>query len=146
MLSAVPGPALPTGAVPGPDFTPLSAATTHSTARTIRSTFVRAANCGLRRRKAMPSDTVELAVYRIAQECLNNALRHAGATEIGVRVDYLSDGVTLTVAGLAIGLALSDVAARLMIALLYGFRPAWRGQPHNTFKLLFNGIFLGGAR
>lgn len=26
-------------------------------------------------------------------------------------------------------------------AVLYGFRPAWRGQPHNTFKLLFNPLF-----
>jgi hypothetical protein len=26
-------------------------------------------------------------------------------------------------------------------AVLYGFRPGWRGQPHNTFKLLFNPLF-----
>ncbi len=27
-------------------------------------------------------------------------------------------------------------------AVVYGFRPAWRGQPHNTFKLLFNPLYL----
>ena len=27
-------------------------------------------------------------------------------------------------------------------AVVMGFRPHWRGQPHNTFKLLFNPLFL----
>ena len=27
-------------------------------------------------------------------------------------------------------------------AVIMGFRPHWRGQPHNTFKLLFNPLFL----
>jgi len=31
-------------------------------------------------------------------------------------------------------------------AVVYGFRPAWRGQPHNTFKLLFNPLFAATIR
>ena len=27
-------------------------------------------------------------------------------------------------------------------AVVMGFRPHWRGQPHNTFKLLFNPLYL----
>jgi hypothetical protein len=31
-------------------------------------------------------------------------------------------------------------------AVVYGFRPAWRGQPHNTFKLLFNPLYAATQR
>ena len=40
---------------------------------------------------------LELAAYRIAQEALNNALRHASAGEITVRVQYAPEGLTLAV-------------------------------------------------
>ena len=40
---------------------------------------------------------VELVVYRIAQEAITNALRHAGATTIHVRLQRLAGGVELTV-------------------------------------------------
>ena len=37
-------------------------------------------------------------------------------------------------------------AARVAVgkgqAVIMGFRPHWRGQPHNTFKMLFNPLFL----
>ena len=29
--------------------------------------------------------------------------------------------------------------------LLLGFRPQWRGQPHETFKVLFNSLLFHGA-
>ena len=29
--------------------------------------------------------------------------------------------------------------------VLFGPEIAWRAQPHGTFKLLFNGIYFGGA-
>ena len=29
--------------------------------------------------------------------------------------------------------------------VLFGNEVNWRGQPHGTFKLLFNGIYFGGA-
>jgi len=28
-------------------------------------------------------------------------------------------------------------------AVLFGFRPQYRGQPHETFKILFNAIYSG---
>ncbi len=31
-------------------------------------------------------------------------------------------------------------------AVVYGFRPGWRGQPHNTFKLLFNPLYAATMR
>jgi hypothetical protein len=31
-------------------------------------------------------------------------------------------------------------------AVVYGFRPGWRGQPHNTFKLLFNALYAATMR
>jgi two-component system sensor histidine kinase UhpB len=40
---------------------------------------------------------VELVVYRIAQEALTNALRHAGATRLEVALDVTAQGVELTV-------------------------------------------------
>ena len=39
----------------------------------------------------------DLAAYRIAQEGLTNALRHAGATEVTVRVRYEPHGVEVEV-------------------------------------------------
>jgi hypothetical protein len=30
--------------------------------------------------------------------------------------------------------------------VLFGPEIAWRGQPHGTFKFLFNGIYLGVAK
>ena len=41
---------------------------------------------------------VELVVYRIAQEAITNALRHAGATTIDVRLERAAGDVELTVA------------------------------------------------
>jgi signal transduction histidine kinase len=40
---------------------------------------------------------VETTAYRIVQEAVANALRHAGARRIEVRVGYRPDGVSLTV-------------------------------------------------
>ena len=36
-------------------------------------------------------DHVATALYRIAQECIQNAVKHAGATHVFVRLDYLDD-------------------------------------------------------
>jgi signal transduction histidine kinase len=49
---------------------------------------------------------VELAAYRIAQEALNNALQHARAENITVRVRCDSDGVTLSVGDDGVGFEL----------------------------------------
>jgi signal transduction histidine kinase len=49
---------------------------------------------------------VELAAYRIAQEALNNAVQHAQAQHIVVRVDCAPDGLTLSVADDGVGFTL----------------------------------------
>lgn len=46
---------------------------------------------------------VELAAYRVAQEALNNALQHARAQNIVVRVRCAADGLTLSVSDDGIG-------------------------------------------
>jgi signal transduction histidine kinase len=40
---------------------------------------------------------VDLAAYRVVQESLTNVLRHAGPATVTVRVDYLSDAVSVEV-------------------------------------------------
>jgi two-component system sensor histidine kinase DegS len=49
---------------------------------------------------------VELAAYRIAQEALNNAVQHAQAQHIVVRVDCDPEGLTLSVADDGVGFIL----------------------------------------
>jgi two-component system, NarL family, sensor histidine kinase UhpB len=52
----------------------------------------------LPRRLPLMSDEAELAIYRIAQEALTNAVRHAGATTIRVRVEVTETDLVLQVA------------------------------------------------
>jgi len=49
---------------------------------------------------------VELAAYRVAQEALNNAIQHAQAKNIGVRIQGDADGLTLSVFDDGVGFAL----------------------------------------
>lgn len=44
----------------------------------------------------LPADT-ELGAFRIVQEAIRNALRHAGANHLRVRVEFADDQITLTV-------------------------------------------------
>jgi signal transduction histidine kinase len=44
----------------------------------------------------LPAD-MEVAIYRILQEALNNVRRHANATEVGVSVIFTDDQIILTV-------------------------------------------------
>ena len=46
-----------------------------------------------------------------------------GATSGEILLSFGKRGLALTLGGLAIGLALAAIAARLMTSLLYGFRP-----------------------
>jgi len=68
--------------------------------------------------------------------------------DVDVFVEYPRQN--LLVSGWELGasryLAGRVAAARVAVgkgqAVVMGFRPHWRGQPHNTFKLLFNPLFL----
>jgi len=51
------------------------------------------------------SDECELVIYRIAQESLTNAARHAKATRVGLTLDRTSDEVVLRVRDNGVGLA-----------------------------------------
>src|SRR5260370_4043207 len=64
--------------------------------------------------------------YAVTQRTSEIGVRMAlGATSREILLTFGKRGLVLTVAGLAIGLALSAVASRFLNALLYGFRPAF---------------------
>lgn len=44
------------------------------------------------------ADIIELAGYRVVQECLTNAIRHAGETAATVRLAYTRSGISIEVA------------------------------------------------
>jgi signal transduction histidine kinase len=57
--------------------------------------------------RRLPAD-MELAVYRIVQEALNNVVRHARATTAQVRAEFGDEGLTLTVEDDGVGFAVPD--------------------------------------
>jgi len=62
--------------------------------------------------------------YAVTQRTNEIGVRMAlGATSGEILLSFGKRGLALTLAGLAIGLALAAIAARSMTALLYGFRP-----------------------
>jgi ABC-type antimicrobial peptide transport system permease subunit len=62
--------------------------------------------------------------YAVTQRTNEIGVRMAlGATSGQVLLSFGQRGLALTLAGLAIGLALTAIASRLMPTLLYGFRP-----------------------
>jgi hypothetical protein len=74
--------------------------------------------------------------------------KQRAARDVDVFVEYPRQN--LMVSGWELGgsryLAGRVAAAHVKVgeghAVVMGFRPHWRGQPHNTFKLLFNPLFL----
>ena len=62
--------------------------------------------------------------YAVTQRTNEIGVRMAlGATSSDILLSFGRRGLALTLAGLAIGLVLAVIAARLMTTLLYGFRP-----------------------
>jgi ABC-type antimicrobial peptide transport system permease subunit len=62
--------------------------------------------------------------YAVTQRTNEIGVRMAlGATSSEILFSFGKRGMALTLAGLAIGLALAAIAARSMTSLLYGFRP-----------------------
>ena len=62
--------------------------------------------------------------YAVMQRTNEIGVRMAlGATSSEILLSFGKRGLALTFAGLAMGLALAAIAARLMTSLLYGFRP-----------------------
>jgi ABC-type antimicrobial peptide transport system permease subunit len=62
--------------------------------------------------------------YAVTQRTNEIGVRMAlGATSHDILLSFGRRGLALTLVGLAIGLALAVVAARLMTTLFYGFRP-----------------------
>ncbi|HEX9521128.1 MAG TPA: histidine kinase, partial [Streptosporangiaceae bacterium] len=70
----------------------------------VPSLIERATECGLRAEliidgQARPlADATELAGYRVVQECLTNAIRHAAGTAATVRLTYSGSGILIEVA------------------------------------------------
>jgi signal transduction histidine kinase len=50
----------------------------------------------------------ELALYRIAQEALNNTLKHAGASEVHIHLQQTQESVTLAIHDNGCGFNLSE--------------------------------------
>jgi hypothetical protein len=91
---------------------------------------------------AMFNDSQVMTVVPPASEGKMRAAR-----DVDVFVEYARDN--FLVSGWELGgrrfLAGRPAGVRVPVgkgqAVVYGFRPGWRGQPHNTFKLLFNPLF-----
>jgi hypothetical protein len=92
---------------------------------------------------AMFSDSQAFAVVPPASEGRQRATR-----DVEVFVEYAKE--KFLASGWQLGgeryLAGRAAAVRVPVgrgqAVVFGFRPHWRGQPHNTFKLLFNALWL----
>ena len=62
--------------------------------------------------------------YAVTQRTNEIGVRMAlGATSSNILLSFSRRGLALTLTGLAVGLALTAVAVRLMTTLFYGFRP-----------------------
>jgi signal transduction histidine kinase len=79
---------------------------------------------GLEPEQRLAQDT-ETAVYRIVQEALSNAVKHAGAARVGLRVTQLADRVQLVIeddghgfdpAGVSDGFGLTGMRERALLA------------------------------
>ena len=62
----------------------------------------------------MLASTAEMELYRIVQEALNNAVRHARAASVAVDVDTTDGTVTITVRDDGVGF---DPAARAIASV-----------------------------
>lgn len=92
---------------------------------------------------AMFSDSQAFTVVPPASEGKQRAAR-----DVDVFVEYPRQNILLSGWELGANRYIAGRAAGVRVpvgkgqAVVYGFRPAWRGQPHNTFKLLFNPLYL----
>ena len=84
-------------------------------------------------------------VFTVVPPASEGSVRAARDVEVFVayaREDFLVSGWELGgnryLAGRPAGVRVPVGAGQ---AVVYGFRPGWRGQPHNTFKLLFNPLY-----
>ena len=68
-------------------------------------------------RKALPED-VSLSLYRVAQECLRNVVRHSQAQRAVVSLEDTADGIRLCVHDNGIGFEQNEVRARKSLGLI----------------------------
>ncbi len=91
---------------------------------------------------AMFNSSQVLTVVPPAAEGTQRGTRNVDVFVEYAREDFLASGWEL---GGSRYLAGRVAGARVPVgkgqAVVYGFRPGWRGQPHNTFKLLFNPLY-----
>ncbi|MPZ20414.1 MAG: hypothetical protein GEV06_21240 [Luteitalea sp.] len=92
---------------------------------------------------AMFSDNQAFAVVPAAAEGDAQASRDLDVFVEYAQEDLLASGWELGASRYVAGRAAAvHVPVGQGHVVLFGFRPHWRGQPHNTFKLLFNPLFL----
>ncbi|MCG3044307.1 histidine kinase [Streptomyces sp. S1A] len=83
------------------------------------------------------SPGVELSVFRIVQEALSNAMRHAPGAAVRVAVGYRADGVTVRVVNTAPPGGASPASARAPA-------PSGRGEGHGLPGMRERAAMLGG--
>lgn len=70
---------------------------------------------------------VQIAFYRVSQEALNNIQKHASAKHVSIKLEYLSQSVTLTIGDDGIGFDPSLVSAHHMGLSIMGERASAAG-------------------
>jgi hypothetical protein len=110
----------------------------------------------LLRVQTRPEHPLAFGMEREAVAMFNSSqaleLTNPVATGVEVFAEYVPEG--FLVSGWELGgseyLAGKVAGARVRVGrgsvVTYGFRPGWRGQPHNTFKLLFNPLYAATFR
>jgi signal transduction histidine kinase len=66
------------------------------------------------RRRLSPE--IELTVFRIAQEVMNNARRHSQASEVGMTLDFGADALTLVISDNGRGFNIPDRTSDLALS------------------------------
>jgi signal transduction histidine kinase len=71
--------------------------------------------------RRLPSD-IETTIYRLAQEALNNVVKHARADRVDIVLEYVADSVRLVIEDNGVGFNVSDAEASATGLGLIGMR------------------------
>jgi signal transduction histidine kinase len=84
----------------------------------------------------IPEQAVATHLYRIAQESVNNAVKHSHATGIQVRLEAEDDGVVLTISDDGVGVPQTPQGGKGMGLRIMAYRASMIGATFNIERLL----------